>query len=530
MPDTYTTRGGLIKPEPGSSLNTWGTKLNGNNFDIADKALFGVETIAVTTDFSLTRTNGDSSSTQINKAILLGGTPTAAFTVTALNYEHVIRYINDSGRAATVKVTAGTGVTLQDGEQADLGYNATLGDIANVSPNVIPGNARVGGALTVAGQISGVTAATTNTQAVNLIQMSNAIAAATTSSSPGTVRVTSIDTTAKFLSQAVTQQVGGLTTTQISGLMSLQISTVNPSGNEQLALTLSQGYVGGFLNGGTKSSQFTPDVGTAYDCDVSSDFTVNLGGMSSVQVGHELKLCVFGTGGAFLLGTVNGLTNQRVTEGIYVPRYSGSTRGWIYTKQSGGGVHFTDPREFKRVIATSSAFALYDDTTLAGGHEAGFWTEMGERGVAVDTDYSAGVAKSLLNVTGKGLIAAVIGPTAGGAETTTFAITVDGVARSIAVSVTSGKRAVLMPGHGPAAAFTTSASYLQSGGDLDAGKAMLTATGANTLLATHELFGLFGTPLLQFQTSCVITCAHSANVTGTSNNERQSGVMYLVQG
>lgn len=206
MSDTYTTRGGAIKPLPGGSLNTWGTKLNSYNFDLTDKGLYGLQDIAVTTDFALTRTNGDSTSTQINRGIRLTGTPAAAFTVTYLSYEHVLLVRNDTNQSATVKISAGTGVTLLAGQTAFLGYNAGLGDVTNVTPSVIAG------ALQVAGRISGVTAASAGTDAVNLTQMSAAIALATTSTSPGTFRITSVDTTAKFADTALTV-TGALTKT-----------------------------------------------------------------------------------------------------------------------------------------------------------------------------------------------------------------------------------------------------------------------------------------------------------------------------
>lgn len=137
MADAYTTRVGLIKPESGQSLNTWGTKLNDNNFDLTDKALAGFENIAVTGDFSLTRTNGTSTSTQINKGIRLAGTPTAAFTVTHLSYEHIMLVRNNSGRTSTHKVSAGTGVDIPDGGIAYVGYNSAIGDISFLTPNFV---------------------------------------------------------------------------------------------------------------------------------------------------------------------------------------------------------------------------------------------------------------------------------------------------------------------------------------------------------------------------------------------------------
>lgn len=236
MVDAYTTRGGLIKPESGQSLNTWGTKLNNNAFDLIDKGLFGFETITVTTDFSLTRANGDATSTQLNKGIRLGGTPVADFAVTVLSYENIILWRNNTGKNATVKVSAGTGVTLADGQMAFLGYNAALGDITNVTANVIAG------ALTVAGRISGVVAGTNGTDAVNKTQMEAAIAVLAGGSVTGLVLNSSSDPAAGYLVNKLDVIGSGLTaawSTENAGTVnekSLLTLTVTPPDEGQTAL------------------------------------------------------------------------------------------------------------------------------------------------------------------------------------------------------------------------------------------------------------------------------------------------------
>lgn len=229
MVNAFTTRVGLIQPEVGQNLNTWGTLLNDNAMALIDKGLGGFENIPVTGDFSLTRTNGDATSTQINKGIRLAGTPTADFTVLALAYEHITLYANVSGRTATIKVSAGTGVTLATGQIAYLGYNSALGDVTNVTPNVIAGACTIGGALTVAGKISGVTPGTAGTDAVNLNQMAAAISVLAGVIAGGLVLTSPTDLAAKYLSSA-------LTAAATSGIT----LTVTSSGtvNEYLAATL----------------------------------------------------------------------------------------------------------------------------------------------------------------------------------------------------------------------------------------------------------------------------------------------------
>ena len=72
----------------------------------------------------------------------------------------------------------------------------------------------------MAGQISGVSAATVGSQAVNLAQMAAAIAASVPLGTAGTVLNSIADTTRGFLADKLT----------VSG--SLTLSTVNPGGNE----------------------------------------------------------------------------------------------------------------------------------------------------------------------------------------------------------------------------------------------------------------------------------------------------------
>lgn len=217
MADAFTTRGGIIKPEVGQHLDTWGDLWNNNGTDMIDKGLFGFQNISVTTDFALTSTNGDSTSTQLNKAIQFGGNPTADFNVTFLSKEQVIRFVNSSGRNATVKVSAGTGVTLAAGDIADLGYNATLGDVTNVSVNRIAGNMTVGGAIQVAGKITNLSPGIQGTDAINLTQLSNALAAVATAGD-GSLLIQATDSTRKFLNSAIAPSAtGGITTLVVGG-------------------------------------------------------------------------------------------------------------------------------------------------------------------------------------------------------------------------------------------------------------------------------------------------------------------------
>lgn len=210
MADSYTAQG-FTKPEPGASLNTWGSKLNAGIIDMS-AAMLGSRNNTVTGDFSLSFVDADASASALPFHQKLAGSPTAAFTVTLPNANKFWLFWNATSYAATLKISGGTGFALAAGRYALVQYSSVAGDIINVSPTQLPGDTTVQGALTVSGKVSGVTAGTATTDAVNKAQMDAAIALATTSSSPGTLRITASDTTAKFLDGALTV-AGSLTKT-----------------------------------------------------------------------------------------------------------------------------------------------------------------------------------------------------------------------------------------------------------------------------------------------------------------------------
>jgi hypothetical protein len=194
---------------------------------------------------------------------------------------------------------------------------------------------------------------------------------------------------------------------------------------------------------------------------------------------------------------------------------------------SDNGVHFSAPWQFMSVVGTAARYTVYDEAVQVLSDAATFWTEMGERGVAVDSDYTANTYKTILNITsGRSLTAAIIGPTMVGTDTTTFEITRDGGgAQEIAITGSAGLRAGLIVGALTAAAYTTAGTWGNSYFDFNAGKTLGTMTTALVIPAI-EYMTLQGTPLLICNQSLLIRIKNSANVTGTASQERQSGVMY----
>lgn len=196
----------------------------------------------------------------------------------------------------------------------------------------------------------------------------------------------------------------------------------------------------------------------------------------------------------------------------------------------GGGVNFISPKEFIGRVVAAGNIRIYEGTTSRASNAAsGFFTEINNRGVNVNTDFSAGVAKTILNTTGKGWLSHVVGPTAPGAgETTTITITRDGVATTLTFSPASGDRAVLGPVRG-ISDFVTSAVWVQPVQVLNAGKTALTGgvVGEAPFLPDWDFMRLHGVPVLRFEQSLLVQITHSTNVTNTAADGRQSGVCYM---
>lgn len=198
--------------------------------------------------------------------------------------------------------------------------------------------------------------------------------------------------------------------------------------------------------------------------------------------------------------------------------------------------HFKDPWLFSPFTAAVAALNIFDSAdTVRDSSTTNFFTQMANLGLQDTTNWTADTYKTLLNVSsGKGLVAALVGPTTGGAETTTFRFTVDGVQSTVAV-VASGatRRAVLLAG-GPgkdnaatAADFTTASIYAQSRNmSLAADKSTFADMPSSpSYILPWRMVHMFGVPCLQFNTSLLIEAKNSANITNATATA-YSAVMY----
>lgn len=222
MADSYTGQG-LTKPEPGGSLNTWGSKLNVviDMFDAMNK----FAGVTINGDTTVTFTNASAAATALPLGLkLVAGTVAANFLleVPAQNKTWII--INTTNYTATVKPSGGTGVTVTAGGCMVCSYSNVDGDVINASSNRPRGNVEVGGTLTATGTITAAPA-TAGTHLTTLQQVSSLIAAMLTSGD-GSMLVRVDDTTRKFLDTALT----------VSGSL---VKTIVDTGGGNLAYNIS---------------------------------------------------------------------------------------------------------------------------------------------------------------------------------------------------------------------------------------------------------------------------------------------------
>ena len=196
---------------------------------------------------------------------------------------------------------------------------------------------------------------------------------------------------------------------------------------------------------------------------------------------------------------------------------------------NGGGIHFKEPwllQPYMPPATTLEIFGAGDSAELSS--TTAFFTELARRGLQDTTNWTAGTYKTILNVSsGKGLVAAYVGCTAGGAETHTVEFTVDGVLTEIAVAtLASGERAFLTCGYGDLIEYTTADAWLFGHDEaLEADKATFSTLSQLTSKVLPWRVVNRGIPCLRFNQSLLIRAKHSVDITNATATA-YSGVMY----
>ena len=154
------------------------------------------------------------------------------------------------------------------------------------------------------------------------------------------------------------------------------------------------------------------------------------------------------------------------------------------------------------------------------------FTNLSSYGAIVTSNWTANTYKTIYSHTGKGFVYGMVACTAGGAETTTFEITIDGKLYELTVTNANGERAHLWcAGPMAEADFTTSAQIMKSqDGGLDVATGTTLQTTSSTRLLSMRSYQVLGVPVLEYDVSCLIRMKHSVDITN-STATAYSGVM-----
>lgn len=195
------------------------------------------------------------------------------------------------------------------------------------------------------------------------------------------------------------------------------------------------------------------------------------------------------------------------------------------------GAYFSNPRILPRYLSTSTR--LICSNQGGGGLTAavaGFWTNIGIVGTAVDSNWTGGVKKQLVTSTSAALIYGIVGPCSAAGDTDTYEIIIDGITYTLPAITSAnllrtylGSLGNLLPFDGTVTTSYTNSS-LTSTSATSGVQAVQTAT--NMYIPSPEFQDMFGTPKIWAQRSFTISCTHSASLTTTVNQERQAGVIW----
>lgn len=201
----------------GEAVNLWGGYLN-TSLEALERASKGYQALAVTGDATISWTNYVATNTGSVARLKLTGTLSSAATLTFPAYQNFLSVDNSAGAQVTIKCSGGTGVAIANGGKAFLYCDGV--DYYNAGANLLGS-----GTIVASGRITGVTAGTAATDAVNKTQMETAIATAGIPATAGTVLVDSADTTAGYIG------------TKIVGTGDINVATSGTPGNGSLVIS-----------------------------------------------------------------------------------------------------------------------------------------------------------------------------------------------------------------------------------------------------------------------------------------------------
>lgn len=206
----------------------------------------------------------------------------------------------------------------------------------------------------------------------------------------------------------------------------------------------------------------------------------------------------------------------------------------IAAKAASNGPHFTDPWDFLKASHYPINLHAYDSGLTSTDSTAGLTGMVSDGGVLIDSNWTANTYKTLLSVTGRGLVSTIIGPTAlAGTPTTTFEITVDGFLTEVPITLPAiTRRAVLgntIIDQTAGTLFNGTKQYLMAAPATDANIAVqqLNNGSMGHAIPSWWFINMFGTSCLVFRKSLLIRAKTTENNSTTTLNERQAWVKYV---
>ena len=131
MASTYSTNLKIELIGTGDQSGSWGTTTNENFANVFEQAIVGRGNPNFTADANLTLTYTDSVASQTARNLYLNVTSSVSLTTTrelivpTINKTYVVENNTSGGQSITVKTSAGTGITITNGQKVPLYVNGT---------------------------------------------------------------------------------------------------------------------------------------------------------------------------------------------------------------------------------------------------------------------------------------------------------------------------------------------------------------------------------------------------------------------
>ena len=389
MPSTYSTNLKLELIATGEQSGTWGVSTNTNVGTLIEEAICGVASVAMSDATTTISIANGATSTARQVVLLLTGTLTAArdLVVPTIDKQYIVANNTTGGFAVTVKTTAGTGISVPNGQRRFLYVDSTNVEEAISSTGTLAAN----GNLSSTGTLS-VTGASTL-----------AAVAGTTGAFSSTLSAASLSLTTDL---PITEGGTGASTAA-NARTNLGLGTISTQAASAVAIT------GGSITGITDLALADGGTGASTAADARTNLglgTISTQAASAVAITGGTIAGVTITGGTITGGTIDGatITGGSLT-GVVVP-FAGSTAPTGSLLCFGQAVNRTTYAALFAIIAT--AYGVGDGSTTFNV------PDLRGRSIA-GVDNMGGTAAGRITAAGSGITGTTLGAS-GGTQTHTL--------------------------------------------------------------------------------------------------------------